>query len=65
MNIRLNGEDVDFNGSNVHDVIIFYKLKPESVVVEKNGEIVHREKYAEENIKDGDVIEIVRFVGGG
>lgn len=35
------------------------------VVVERNGEIVGRERYAETVLADGDVLEVLSFVGGG
>jgi len=34
-------------------------------MVEKNGRIIDKEHYATEVLKDGDVLEIARFVGGG
>lgn len=34
-------------------------------VAELNGEIVRQESFAETRLKDGDVLELVRFVGGG
>jgi thiamine biosynthesis protein ThiS len=33
--------------------------------VERNGEIVPRDRYEECELRDGDVIEVVHFVGGG
>ena len=35
------------------------------VAAEVNGEIVVRAKHAEHQLADGDVIELVHFVGGG
>lgn len=35
------------------------------VVVEVNEEIIDREEFTTHLIYDGDVIEVVRFVGGG
>lgn len=34
-------------------------------VVEQNGEILMKSSYDERTLKDGDVIEVVSFVGGG
>ena len=33
--------------------------------VELNGEILPKSKYDETMLKDGDVVEVVNFVGGG
>ena len=35
------------------------------IAVERNGEIVPRNRYGETLLADGDVLEIVSFVGGG
>jgi sulfur carrier protein len=34
-------------------------------VVECNEEIIHKEDYENYMLKDGDIIEIVQFMGGG
>ncbi|MDI9490980.1 MAG: sulfur carrier protein ThiS [Clostridiaceae bacterium] len=40
-----------------------YNLK--HIAVELNGKIVKRADYARTKLQDGDVLEIVTFVGGG
>ncbi len=40
-------------------------VEPRAVAVEHNGEIVERANYANAVLGDGDVVEIVRMVGGG
>ena len=40
-------------------------INPQIVAVEHNGDIVRRERYAETKLGTGDVLEIVRMVGGG
>ena len=40
-------------------------LKHQRLAVEINEEIIRRDRYEEVSIKDGDLIEIVSFVGGG
>lgn len=40
-------------------------VSPRAVAVEHNGVIVERTRYAEAKLDDGDVVEIVRMVGGG
>jgi sulfur carrier protein len=65
MNITLNGKKTDFSGENIADLIEKFKLNPAGVAVEQNGEIVHREKYKDASLREGDRIEIVTFVGGG
>ena len=38
---------------------------PARVVVELNDKIVLREQYQEVMLSDGDILEIITFVGGG
>ncbi len=40
-------------------------VSPRAVAVEHNGVIVERSRYAEAKLDEGDVVEIVRMVGGG
>jgi sulfur carrier protein len=40
-------------------------LNPRLVAVEYNGEILHRQFWAETQINEGDALEIVTIVGGG
>jgi thiamine biosynthesis protein ThiS len=40
-------------------------VNPRAVAVEHNGVIIDRSRYAEAKLDDGDVVEIVRMVGGG
>lgn len=35
------------------------------VAVECNGEIIPKKKYDQKFLEDGDVLEVVHFVGGG
>ncbi|MCP4137051.1 MAG: sulfur carrier protein ThiS [bacterium] len=63
--ITVNGKELSFEGETVNDIIGHYNLKPDSVVIEQNGEILHREQYNEAPVSEGDIIEIVKFVGGG
>ncbi|TVP77210.1 MAG: sulfur carrier protein ThiS [Gemmatimonadales bacterium] len=41
------------------------ELRPEMIVVERNREIVPRERYASVTLEEGDTLELVHFVGGG
>ena len=40
-------------------------MKPDRVAVELNRDIVHRTLWPQTELKDGDRLEIVHFVGGG
>lgn len=64
--MRLNGEDRAVpSGVTVRGLLEHLELQPELVVVERNGDILRRERYSEVPIERGDVLELVHFVGGG
>jgi sulfur carrier protein len=41
------------------------EIRPGRVVVELNRAIISRTEHGSTTLKDGDVLEIVHFVGGG
>ena len=49
----------------MEDVVRSLGADPAKVVVERNAVIVPREKFAAVEAGEGDVIEVVQFVGGG
>ncbi|KMQ49709.1 thiamine biosynthesis protein ThiS [Chitinispirillum alkaliphilum] len=64
--ICLNGNEVSVeNGSTVLDIILSRSIEPTQVVVELNGKILERSQFAHTSPDEGDVLEILRFVGGG
>lgn len=52
-------------GSSIADFVASLGLDPGKVAVEHNGEIAPRSTLAAVALGDGDVLEIVHFVGGG
>ena len=52
-------------GASIADLVLDLELDPKKVAVERNGVIVPRSTLAEVVLDDGDVLEIVHFVGGG
>ena len=65
MDVIVNGKAVDFNGQTVSDLLLQLSVETKGVAVEKNGTLVHRELFNSEKVSQGDIIEIVKFVGGG
>ncbi|MEM6857149.1 MAG: sulfur carrier protein ThiS [Pseudomonadota bacterium] len=63
--ITLNGETRRTDAASVADFVRELELAPEKVAVERNGEIAPRSTLSETLLCDGDVLEIVHFVGGG
>lgn len=52
-------------GSSIADLVRSLELNPAKVAVERNGEIAPRSTLANVVLGDGDVLEVVHFVGGG
>jgi thiamine biosynthesis protein ThiS len=66
MKLQINGDDCDFAAPlTLADLIEQLGMKQDRVAVELNREIARRESWASTNLKDGDRLEIVHFVGGG
>ena len=66
MKLKLNGTFSEhIEGATVTELLHSLKIRPEGVAVEVNLEIVKRQDYLKRNLKEGDSVEIVNFVGGG
>lgn len=66
MRLEVNGEARDLaDGTTVRELLVALSLGGELVAVERNEEIVPRSEHARAVLRDGDRVEIVRFVGGG
>lgn len=52
-------------GSSIADLVAAIGLDPKKVAVERNAEIAPRSTLADITLTEGDVLEIVHFVGGG
>lgn len=63
--VTINGKELDLAGKTLADYLAETDYNPKRIAVEKNGEIVPKAQYDKTIFKDGDVIEIVSFVGGG
>jgi thiazole synthase len=65
LNLTVNGQPHRTSAATVADLVRELGLAPEKVAVEHNGTITPRSTLAEAALADGDVLEIVHFVGGG
>lgn len=66
MIITVNGEDhMVPSPATLADLLRQLELDPRAVVVELNREIVRRPQLAETLLANGDMVEVVHFVGGG
>ncbi len=66
MQVNVNGSDTTVSeNTTVTQLLATLKLEPVRVAVEINENLVPRKTFEQTQIKDGDRIEIVTFVGGG
>jgi sulfur carrier protein len=71
MKLQINGEERTFSAPpgraslTLASLIETLEMKSDRVAVELNRDIVQRDRWPETQLKDGDHLEIVHFVGGG
>jgi len=66
MRVMVNGKIEDIEpGAGLAELVQRCGLTPERVAVEVNRELVRRADYARTELREGDRVEIVTFVGGG
>ena len=66
MKLIINGEERMFEGPlTLQGLIEQLGMKSDRVAVELNREIAQRGQWTSMELKDGDQLEIVHFVGGG
>lgn len=66
MRVTLNGEARDLSeGLSVSDLVDELGLNARRIAVEVNRDIVPRDGYSRCALHEGDVVEIVQFIGGG
>jgi len=64
--LRVNGRECRAEaGTRLVDFLRSQGLDPARVAVERNREVVPRARHGEVTLADGDVLEVVHFVGGG
>ena len=63
--VYINGCEQAANGKSVVDIINEMNIDIRTIAVELNEAIVSKADYDKTIVKDGDVLEVVSFVGGG
>lgn len=64
--LSVNGEPYRCpEGMHLPDLLADLGLNPRLLAVEYNGEILHRQYWADREVQPGDRVEIVTIVGGG
>lgn len=66
MNIILNGKPCEIkNSDNILNILKSLNINPQNLIAEVNGEIITSKDFESKIINENDVIELVKFVGGG
>lgn len=66
MHVTVNGKEEAIDaGVSLDQLLASRAINPHAVVVEVNLDIIPRERLASVVLKEGDTVEILRFVGGG
>ena len=63
--VKINGEELKVAGKSISEFLATTNYAPKRIAVERNGDIVPKAQYDETMLCDGDVVEVVSFVGGG
>ena len=63
--VKVNGAFMDIAGKTVAEYLATTNYDIKRIATERNGDIVPKALYDETVLADGDIIEIVSFVGGG
>jgi thiamine biosynthesis protein ThiS len=66
LKITLNGKPNEVNaGTTVSELLAKWKIRPELVTVEVNENILQKLEYESTEIRQGDKVEFVFYMGGG
>ena len=66
MQLTVNGQNLEIQeGLTLGQFLAARDLRPQMIVVERNGEILRREAYDQTVLESGDSLEIVQMTAGG
>ena len=63
--VRINGKEEEVVGQSLSEYLSNANYDPRTIVIEINEEIISKNQYDDTIIRDGDIIEIISFMGGG
>ena len=67
MNVTINGDNYEFDNStlSIQNIIKKFSLDIDKIAIELNQNVISQSDYNDVTIKDGDIIEVIAFFGGG
>jgi len=63
--MKVNGKEIAFAPATLLEYLLQQQYDPVRVVVERNMEIVTKERFGEIMLAEEDEINILQFMGGG
>jgi len=63
--IKVNGKFAAYTPMTLLEFLQQHEYNPAHVVVERNMEIITKERFAEVELNENDEINILKFLGGG
>lgn len=63
--VKINGEAVDAAGMTIAEYLKTSGFDTQRIAVECNETFVPKTEYGQTVLKEGDIVEVVSFVGGG
>lgn len=65
MKIIVNGKDEKLEPCTIEELVTVKGVAKGALVVEHNRQIVPQDRWKDIDLKDGDQLELLSFVGGG
>ena len=65
MELIVNGEQQSVQVGTIAELVAHKGLEPQSLIVELNRNIIKQEQWSSVQLKAGDRLELLSFVGGG
>lgn len=65
MQVTINGKAEEVSGGSVLDLLKAKNIEPQMVAVEVNDQMVERPNFATTQLKEGDQVEFLFYMGGG
>lgn len=65
MQVKINGEDKKIVGKTIQEVLEELKITEKVMAAAVNMNVVKKEQWSSYELKEGDKVEFLQFVGGG
>jgi sulfur carrier protein len=65
LTVTINGDSRDITAQTMAELVAQLRLDIRQIAVEHNGAIIARSGFAGCALQNGDVLELVSFIGGG